>query len=75
MIGADPVVSGAVAREVGLRLWHYLPPGLREALRELVHADPSLGWGVALAEGLARHALPGVDGEWLPPAGGATEGD
>lgn len=49
------VVAAAIARELGQRLWSYLPENLRSSVRELTRADPSLSWGRILAEELARH--------------------
>ena len=53
--GSDQVVADAIARELGQRLWAYLPENLRASVRELVNADPSFSWGRILAEEVARH--------------------
>ncbi len=54
--GRGQVVANAIARELGQRLWSYLPESLRSSVRELARMDPSLAWGHVLAEELARHA-------------------
>lgn len=50
-----PAATWATAREPGTRMWRFLPADLQASIRELTRVDPSLGWGVALAEGLGRH--------------------
>jgi ParB family chromosome partitioning protein len=55
------VITTAIARELGQRLWAYLPETLRASVRELAHVDSSLSWGQALAAGLAQHVLQPAD--------------
>jgi len=53
--GGHPAATEATARELGARIWRHLPEELRATVRELAVTDPSLAWGVAVAEGMARH--------------------
>lgn len=58
---SHPAATEATARELGVRIWRYLPDDLRATLRELATVDSTLDWGVALAAGLARHFDRGQD--------------
>lgn len=62
------VVTAAVARALGERLWPYLPETLRASLRDLVQADPTFAWGPSLAEGLGRNMLGHEAMAAAPPA-------
>ncbi len=65
--GDYPAAIRATARELGTRIWRYLPKELQATVRELACVEPSLAWGTAVAEGLARNIVPADEGASASP--------
>lgn len=65
--GDHPAAIRATARELGTRIWRYLPKELQATVRELACVEPSLAWGTAVAEGLAQNIVPADEGTSTSP--------